>query len=126
MTKKKPPQPTDRELAILRVLWEKGPSNVGEVQDALSQQRPTGYTTALKMLQIMHTKGLVVRDEKRRPHIYAPAQPEKETQQQLVGDLVQRAFGGSASKLVMQALSSEKSSPQELEEIKQLLKDMEG
>ncbi|MCX5770907.1 MAG: BlaI/MecI/CopY family transcriptional regulator [Candidatus Hydrogenedentes bacterium] len=125
MTRKVPPRPTVAELAILRVLWDRGPSTVRDVQEVLSEERPTGYTTALKFMQIMHQKGLLVRDEKRRPHVYMPAQEEEKTQRQLVGDLITRAFRGSAGKLVMQALSTRKSSPEELEEIRRLLKKME-
>jgi predicted transcriptional regulator len=125
MTKKVPPRPTVAELAILRVLWDRGPSTVRDVQEDLSKDRPTGYTTALKFMQIMFEKGLLARDEKRRPHVYRPAQEEEKTQRQLVGDLITRAFRGSAGKLVMQALSTRKSSPEELAEIRELLKKME-
>jgi predicted transcriptional regulator len=125
MTRRIFPRPTVAELAILRVLWDRGPSTVRDVQEVLNEDRPTGYTTALKFMQIMHRKGLLVRDEKRRPHIYRPAQEEEKTQRQLVGDLIARAFCGSAGRLVMQALSTKKSSPEELEEIRELLKKME-
>ena len=100
----KPPRPTDTELAILRILWERGASTVRQVHDALSRERPAAYTTALKMLQIMTEKGLVRRDVSDRTHIYQSKLSEEQTQRQLVRDLVDRAFGGSASKLVMQAL----------------------
>ena len=123
--KRKSPQPTNAELAILRVLWERGPSTVREVQEALSVERDYGYTTVLKLLQIMHEKGLVDRDESRRSHVYSPTRAEEETQRDLIDDLASRAFGGSASKLVMRALSSEKATPEELEAIRKLLDDME-
>ena len=118
-------QPTNAELAILRVLWDRGPSTVRQVQEALSADRDYGYTTVLKLLQIMHEKGLVDRDESRRSHVYSPTQAEEETQSQLLDDLLERAFGGSASKLVLRALSDEKASPEELEEIRKLLDEME-
>ena len=99
------PRPTDAELAILRVLWERGPSSVRDVHDALSSEQTTGYTTVLKLLQIMTEKGLVVRDESQRAHIYEARHSEQRTQRQLLTDLMERAFGGSPSKLVMQALA---------------------
>jgi len=117
-------KPTDAELAILRVLWTRGPSTVREVAGALD--RATGYTTILKLLQIMTEKGLVVRDESARTHVYQPAYSEDETQRQLVADLLIRAFDGSAAKLVMQALASKKASPAELEEIRKLLAKYRG
>ena len=120
------PRPTDAELAILRVLWLRGPSTVREVLEEMSQERPTGYTTVLKMLQIMTEKGLVRRDESERTHVYEARLTEEQTQQQLVGDLLDRAFGGSAQKMVMQALAARQSSPEELAQIRQLLSDMEG
>ena len=117
----KTPRPTDAELAILRVLWERGPSTVRQVHDVLSRERPTAYTTALKLLQIMTEKGLVRRDETDRTHIYHPRLSEEQTQRQLVRDLLDRAFGGSASKLVMQALASKRASAEELAEIRRML-----
>ncbi len=120
------PKPTDGELAILRVLWRRGPSTVREVLDELSKSQETGYTTALKMMQIMTEKGLLARDEKDRTHVYEPRLAEEETQRQLLGDLLERAFNGSAKRLVMQALSTKKSTPQELAEIRQLLDEIEG
>ncbi|HEX9149033.1 MAG TPA: BlaI/MecI/CopY family transcriptional regulator [Thermoanaerobaculia bacterium] len=122
---KEPPRPTPAELEILGVLWEFGPSTVREVQEALESRRPTGYTTALKLLQIMTEKGLVRRDATERAHRYAPKLPRERTEQQMVGDLVDRAFGGSASRLVMRALSSRPASTDELERIRQLLDDIE-
>jgi predicted transcriptional regulator len=117
-------KPTDAELAILRVLWTRGPSTVRQVTEGLGKD--TGYTTALKLLQIMTEKGLVVRDESSRTHVYAPAFTEGETQRQLVSDLLERAFGGSASKLVLQALASKKASREELAEIRKLIDNARG
>jgi BlaI family penicillinase repressor len=102
----KPPRPTDAELAILRILWERGACTVRQVHDALTRERQAAYTTALKMLQIMTEKGLVRRDDSDRTHIYQSRLTEEQTQRQLVRDLVDRAFGGSATKLVLQALST--------------------
>jgi predicted transcriptional regulator len=121
MTTPKPPRPTDAELAILRILWERGASTVREVHEALSRERPSAYTTALKMLQIMTEKGLVRRDESERTHVYQTKFSEEHTQRQLVRDLVDRAFGGSASKLVLQALAARRASPDELSEIRRMI-----
>jgi predicted transcriptional regulator len=115
------PRPTDAELAILRVIWERGPSTVRQIHDVLSRERPSAYTTALKLLQIMTDKGLVRRDETERTHIYHARLSEEQTQRQLVRDLLDRAFGGSASKLVMQALAARRASPEELVEIRKLI-----
>jgi len=112
MSEAKLPRPTDSELAILRVLWNRGPSTVREVHEAL--QDGTGYTTVLKLMQIMTEKGLVVRDESQRAHVYSSRVTQEKTQRQLVTDLVDRAFGGSPAQLAMQALSSKKTSPEEL------------
>jgi predicted transcriptional regulator len=112
-------KPTDAELAILRVLWKRGPSTVREVADTMRHQG--AYTTVLKTLQIMTEKGLVSRDETARTHVYAAAASENQTQTQLVADLLHRAFDGSASQLVLRALEAGKSSPRELEEIRTLL-----
>ena len=125
MTKPNVPRPTDAELSILRVLWQRGPSTVREVREALARVKPTGYTTALKLLQIMIEKGLVRRDESQRSHVYRAQLTEEHTQRQLVGDLLDRAFGGSARKLVMQALSAKQASPEELAEIRELLDEIE-
>lgn len=121
------PQPTAAELAILNVLWRRGPATVREVCDDLSRQRDddVGYTTALKLLQIMTEKGLVLRDESRRTHVYRPAGTEEQTQRQLVADLLDRAFNGSARKLVLQALSAKKASAREIAEIRALLDRIE-
>jgi BlaI family transcriptional regulator, penicillinase repressor len=115
------PRPTDAELAILRVLWQRGPSTVREVHDALSSTQETGYTTVLKLLQIMTDKGLVVRDEAQRAHVYASSESEQRTQRKLIGDLMDRAFGGSPAKLMMQALSATRASADELTAIRKLL-----
>lgn len=117
------PRPTDAELAILRILWERGASTVRQVHDALSRERPAAYTTALKMLQIMTEKGLVRRDDTDRTHIYESRLTQEQTQRQLVRDLVDRAFGGSASKLVLQALSGRRATPEELGEIRKLIEN---
>jgi predicted transcriptional regulator len=124
MARTKPPKPTDSELAILAVLWDAGPSTVRQVHDAL--QGDTGYTTVLKMLQIMTEKGLVERDESQRSHIYRARIPQEQTQAQLVTDLLHKAFGGSAASLAMSALSQKPASADELAEIRKLLKKLEG
>ncbi|HXB53702.1 MAG TPA: BlaI/MecI/CopY family transcriptional regulator [Vicinamibacteria bacterium] len=121
-----PPRPTPAELEILRLLWEHGPSTVREVQERMEQHRPTGYTTALKLLQIMTEKNLVRRDETARAHVYTPRAPEDQTQRQLVHDLLDRAFGGSATKLVMHALSARQTSREELARIREMLDRLEG
>jgi predicted transcriptional regulator len=121
MSKSTLPRPTDAELAILRVLWVRGASTVRQVHDVLLRERPTAYTTALKMLQIMTEKGLVRRDETDRTHIYQAKLSEEQTQRQLVRDLLDRAFGGSASKLVVQALAAKRASAEELGEIRKLI-----
>jgi predicted transcriptional regulator len=115
--------PTDAELSILRVLWERGPSTVREVHEALKDG--SGYTTVLKLMQIMTEKGLVVRDESQRAHVYSAQATQQKTQRQLVTDLVDRAFGGSPAQLAMQALSSKKTSPEELAELRRLLDTLE-
>jgi predicted transcriptional regulator len=102
------PRPTDSELAILRVLWNEGPSTVRQVHEQLSAEQATGYTTVLKLMQIMFEKGLVARDEAQRAHVYTPVVSEQKTQRQLVTDLLERAFEGSASKMVLQALATRK------------------
>lgn len=125
MADKATPRPTDSELAILRVLWERGPSTVREVHDAINRIHDSGYTTTLKLLQIMTDKGLVVRNESQRAHIYATTLTQQRTQMQLLGDLADRAFGGSPAKLVMQALSTTKASAEELTAIRDLLDRIE-
>ena len=119
------PRPTDAELAILRVLWQRGACTVRQVHEELQPERPTAYTTALKLLQIMTEKGLVRRDESDRTHVYHARYSEDHTQRQLVRDLLDRAFGGSASKLVMQALHARRASSEELSEIRKLIDDRE-
>ena len=115
------PRPTDAELEILRVLWERGPSTVRQVHEALVGTRETGYTTTLKLMQIMADKRLVDRDESSRTHVYAASRPAEHTQGQLLNDLVDRAFGGSAAALVLRALSSRSTSDDELREIRKLI-----
>jgi BlaI family penicillinase repressor len=119
-------RPTDAELSILRVLWQRGESTVRQVFEALNQEREMGYTTVLKLMQIMTEKGLVERDETERTHVYQASLTQAQTQQQLVGDLLDKAFGGSASQLVLQALSAKPASAQELNRIRQLLDELEG
>jgi predicted transcriptional regulator len=120
------PKPTDAELAILRVLWERGPCTVRQVHEQLVRDRQAAYTTALKLLQIMTEKGLVERDERERTHVYKPRLSEDQTQRQLVRDLLDRAFGGSASKLVMQALATKRASADELREIREAIEDVKA
>ncbi|OFW11123.1 MAG: transcriptional regulator [Acidobacteria bacterium RIFCSPLOWO2_02_FULL_67_36] len=117
------PRPTDAELAILRVLWDRGPSTVRHVHEALAGSRETGYTTTLKLMQIMAEKGLVTRDESSRTHVYDARVSRDVTQRQLVSDLLDRAFGGSAAALVLQALSAQPASSRELAEIQRLIAD---
>ena len=120
------PRPTDAELAILRVLWRRGASTVKDVHEELARRSPAAYTTTLKQLQIMSEKGLVLRNESQRAHLYTARLPEEQTQGQLVGDLLDRAFEGSASRLVMRALASRPASAEELTEIRRLLDQLEG
>jgi predicted transcriptional regulator len=119
-------RPTKLELSILKVLWESGPLSVREIQNILDARKPTGYTTVLKMVQIMTEKGLVERDESVRPQIYRARYSQEQTQRHLVLDLLDRAFGGSVKALVMQALASKKSSAKEIEAIEKLLDRIEG
>lgn len=118
-------RPTDAELGILSVLWDRGPSTVREVHEGLNQTKPTGYTTVLKFLQIMADKGLVRRSEVHRVHVYEAARPRETTQNQLVHDLAARAFGGSPLQLAMRALSTDRASAEELAQIRRLLDDCE-
>jgi BlaI family penicillinase repressor len=120
------PRPTQAETAILQVLWQRGPSTVREVHEVLNMERDMGYTTVLKLLQIMHDKGLVRRDESERSHRYQAVSSQRWTQQQLLGELLDRVFGGSMPKLVMHALSSRKASPEDLAEIRNLLDELEA
>jgi predicted transcriptional regulator len=120
-------KPTDAELAILRVLWTRGPSTVRQITEVMAEGgRETGYTTVLKLLQIMTEKKIVVRDESARTHIYAPASTQDQTQRQMVTDLLDRVFDGSAAQLVMQALAAKKTTPEELAEIRKLLNKPRG
>jgi predicted transcriptional regulator len=120
------PRPTDAELEILRVLWRRGACTVREVQESLSEAKPTGYTTVLKLMQIMTDKGLVRRDERQRAHVYEARLAQEQTQQQMVSDLLERVFNGSATSLVMQALATKKqTSAQELSEIRRILDEFE-
>jgi BlaI family transcriptional regulator, penicillinase repressor len=120
-----PPKPTDGELAILRVLWQRGPSTVRDVWEELNPKQQTGYTTVLKFMQIMVEKGLLARDETDRSHVYRAARSEGQTQRQVLGHLLERLFSGSAPKLVMQALATKRATPAELAEIRKLLDEME-
>ena len=124
-----PPQPTPSELSILRVLWRRGRSTVRDVLEELNRQRPSdspqGYTTVLKLMQIMADKGLVRRDESARTHSYVAAAGEEQTQRRLVKEMLDRVFNGSARKLVLHALSAKKATPQEIAEIRSLLDEME-
>lgn len=125
MAKPPLPRPTDSELAILRVIWRIGPATVREVHEQIQPDQQVGYTTILKLLQIMADKGLVTRDETQRAHVYAAAVPAESTQRQLVGDLVEKAFGGSPLRLVMSALSDRKADEAELSEVRALLERLE-
>jgi BlaI family transcriptional regulator, penicillinase repressor len=122
---RQPPRPTDAELEILTVLWSRGPSTVRDVHESVSQRKPAQYSTVLKFLQIMAEKGLVRRNEKQRAHIYEAAQPREWTQERLAGDLLHRAFGGSAKNLLMGALSARKASKKELAELRKILDEYE-
>lgn len=126
MARKNIPQPTDSELTILSILWDKGKSTVRQVNQAMNEQRVVGYTTTLKLMQIMSEKGLLVRDDSKFKHIYKPAISQERTQKQLVGDLLEKVFSGSAEKLVMRALSAKKVSAAELAKIKKALNEMKG
>ena len=120
------PRPTDAELAILRVLWERGPSTVRQVFEVLAAERELGYTTVLKMLQIMHDKGLVARDVTDRTHVFSARETQVQTQRHLLDDLLDKAFGGSSLSLVMQALATRRASREELAEMRKLLDQAEG
>lgn len=116
-----PPTPTNAELAILRALWSQGASTVREVHDAMAATRSVAYTTTLKTIQVMTAKGLIVREERGTQHLYRAKHPERQMQRHLVRDLLERAFGGSTSQLVVQALASKRASPEELAEIRRLI-----
>jgi predicted transcriptional regulator len=126
MPRRNAPRPTDAELEILNVLWRRGACTVREVHQAISRTKPaTGYTTVLKTMQIMAEKELVRRDESQRAHVYEPRLAREQTQRQLIGDLLERAFDGSATKLVMQALSAKNASAEELSSIRDMLDEFE-
>ena len=120
------PRPTDAELEILKVIWRRGPSTVREVFETLGESKTTGYTTVLKLMQIMAEKGLVRRNEEQRAHVYEARLAREETQAQLLGDLLDRAFDGSATRLVMQVLSSKRATAEEIEQIRAVLDELEG
>ena len=124
--KKSPPKPTASELEILHVLWSRGPSTVREVLDALSEKKSMGYTGVLKLLQIMTAKGMVRRDESQRAHVYEACRPAEQTKRQLARDMLQRVFEGSASQLMMHALSGHKTSPGEIKELRRILDTYKG
>jgi BlaI family transcriptional regulator, penicillinase repressor len=126
MTKQPLQKPTASELEILRVLWERGPSTVRDVHEALREKKDLGYTTVLKLLQIMTAKGTVRRNEEQRAHVYEACQPATETKRQLVGDVLQRVFEGSASELLIHALEGRRTSKEELGELRRLLDEYEG
>jgi len=126
MARHKVPGPTDRELAILGILWNNGPSTVRQVNEEMNQQQRTGYTTTLKLMQIMTEKGLLVRDDSKFQHVYKPAVSEEKTQKQVVGNLLEKVFSGSAEKLVMRALSTKKVSAKELAKIRKMIDQMRG
>jgi predicted transcriptional regulator len=126
MARGKKPRPTDRELTILRILWDNGPCTVRQVNEAMNEGGSTGYTTTLKLMQIMTEKGLLRRDDSQFKHIFKPALTEAKAQKQLVGDMLERAFAGSAEKLVMRALSAKKISAMELARIRKMLDEFEG
>ena len=117
--------PTPSELEILQILWTRGPSTVREIHEELSKEKDVGYTSALKFLQIMTTKGLVTRSEEQRAHVYSASEPAEATKQKLASDVLQRVFRGSASQLMQHALSGRRSSKKEIEEIRALLDEYE-
>ena len=126
MSQETPQKPTASELEILRVLWARGPSTVREVYESLREQKSLGYTTVLKLLQIMTAKGTVRRNEEQRAHVYEACQPAEETKRQLVGDVLHRVFEGSASELMIHALEGRRTSKKELDELRRLLDEYEG
>jgi BlaI family penicillinase repressor len=126
MSRKADHKPTQSELALLQVLWERGPSTVREIYEALRPEKVTGYTTTLKILQNMTEKGLVHRDESKRSHVYSPALDAERTKRQMVRDLLHRMFAGAPGKLVVHALSEARASAQELAEIRKLIDELEA
>lgn len=125
MTKPQQQKPTASELEILQVLWTRGPSTVREVHEALSEKKPLGYTSALKLMQIMTAKGLVRRDEAQRAHVYEACQPAEKTKRQLAADMMERVFDGSARELILHALAGQPASKNEIEELRKLLDEYE-
>ena len=119
------PKPTASELEILHVLWERGPATVREVHDALAARKPIGYTSVLKLMQIMTAKGTLRRNEEQRAHVYEAVQPAEKTKRQLAMDVLERVFDGSASDLMMHALAGQKASKEEIEEMRRMLSDYE-
>ena len=125
MPSQKLPQPTDGELEVLRILWTNGPSTVKQVYEVVNKTKPTVYTTTLKVMQVMHERGLLVRNDSKYRHIYTPALPEEKTQRQLVADFLEKAFSGSTEKLVMHLLSAKKISAKERTKIRKMLDEIE-
>lgn len=125
MANNKTTKPTESELEILAILWEKGPATVRDIHEVLEQSKDAGYTTTLKLMQIMHEKGLVDRDTSSKTHVYKALISQKDTQQQLLSKMIDTVFNGSASQLVMQALGNRHSSAAELDAIKEYLEQME-
>ena len=126
MARRASSNPTQVELQILGVLWSRGPSTVRQVHDALGEERDTGYSTTLKMMQVMTDKGLLLKDDDQRPQMYRPAMSQDQAQTQFVDDLILRVFGGAAEKLIVRAVSSKHVSRKDLQEIRKLLKKLEG
>lgn len=125
MAQKTKQRPTEKELAILKVLWHNGPSTVRQVNDEINKIVKTGYTTTLKLMQIMTDKGLLVRDESKHKHVYKPAVSAESTEKNIVGDMLEKVFSGSAERMVMRLLSSKQVTARELKQIRQLLDQME-
>ena len=125
MSEQRTAKPTASELEILQILWNRGPSTVREVHEALAEKKPLGYTSVLKLMQIMTAKGTVRRNEEQRAHVYEAVQPAEKTKRQLAADVLQRVFDGSASELMMHALSGRKGSKQEIEELRRMLDEYE-
>lgn len=126
MARKPSSNPTEVELQILRVLWDRGSATVREVHEALEAERDTGYSTTLKMMQVMTEKGLLIKDDTQRPQMFRPAMSQDQAQTQFVDDLIQRVFGGAAEKLILRAVSSKHVSRKDFQEIRKLLKKLEG
>jgi predicted transcriptional regulator len=125
MSEQRTAKPTASELEILQILWNRGPSTVREVHEALAERKPVGYTSVLKLMQIMTAKGTVRRNEEQRAHVYEAVQPAEKTKRQLAADVLQRVFDGSTSELMMHALSGRKGSKQEIEELRRMLDEYE-